>query len=69
MARRRLLRNMMKLRAPTSMRSTLDDELAAARHAFGSGHDGWRYLERAHVLSQPWAFDHVRVHAAMLRSG
>jgi hypothetical protein len=69
MARRRLLRITMKLRAPNPTRSMLDDELAAARHAFGSGHDGWRHLERAHVLSQPWAFDHVRVHAAMLRRG
>jgi len=67
MARRRLLRNMMKLRAPTPMRSTLAGELAAARQAFGSGHDGWRHLDRAHVLSQPWAFEHVRVRAAMLR--
>ncbi len=69
MARRRLLRNTMKPRAPTPMRSTLANELAAARQAFGRGHDGWRHLERAHVLSQPWAFDHVRVHAAMLRRG
>jgi hypothetical protein len=53
MARRRLLRNTMKLRAPTPMRSTLANGLAAARHAFGSGHDGWRHLERAHVLSLP----------------
>jgi hypothetical protein len=57
----------MKLRPPTPMRSTLADELAAARHAFDSGGNGWRHLERAHVLSQPWALDHVRVHAAMLR--
>jgi len=49
------------------MRSTLGDELGAARRAFDDGAGGWRYLERAHILSQPWAFDHVRVHAAMLR--
>lgn len=24
-------------------------------------------LERAHILSQPWAWEHSRVHAAMLR--
>lgn len=56
----------MKLRAPDTMRSTLADELAAARESFRSDGDGWRHLERAHVLSQPWAWDHVRVHAAML---
>ena len=67
MARRRLLRITMKLRAPTPMRSTLANELAAARQAFDGGEDGWPHLERAHILSQPWAWDHVRVHAAMLR--
>lgn len=57
----------MKLRAPAPMRSTLADELAAAGESFNGGGDGWRHLERAHVLSQPWAWDHVRVHVAMLR--
>ena len=67
MARRRLLRITMKLRAPAPMRSTLAAELAAARQALDGNGEGWRHLERAHVLSQPWAWDHVRVHAAMLR--
>src|SRR3954471_23526797 len=26
----------------------------------------WRHLERAHILSQPMAWNHVRTHAAML---
>ena len=29
----------------------------------------WQLLEDAHVLSQPWAWPHVRVHAAMLAAG
>lgn len=66
MARRLVLRSAMNLRAPAPMRHTIDGELAAARHAFHAGESGWEHLERAHILSQPWAFDHVAVHAAML---
>ena len=29
----------------------------------------WQLLEDAHVLSQPWAFAHTRVHAAMIAAG
>lgn len=29
----------------------------------------WQLLEDAHVLSQPWAWPHVRVHWAMLVAG
>ncbi|MEI6403955.1 MAG: DUF3703 domain-containing protein [Actinomycetota bacterium] len=29
----------------------------------------WQLLEDAHVLSQPWAWPHVRVHSAMLAAG
>lgn len=29
----------------------------------------WQLLEDAHVLSQPWAWSHVRVHGAMLAAG
>lgn len=67
MARRRVLRGLMKLRAPSPMRETLAAELAAVRQAIGTGADAWRHLERAHILSQPWAVDHVRVHVEMLR--
>ena len=69
MARRRLRRDTMKLRAPFPMRTALADELSAARHSFGNGGDGWRHLERAHVLSQPWAWDHIRARTHMLRRG
>jgi hypothetical protein len=40
---------------------------AARRRADGA--DEWRHLERAHVLSQPMAFAHVRTHVAMLGYG
>jgi Protein of unknown function (DUF3703) len=29
----------------------------------------WRYLERAHILGQPWAVEHSEVHWLMLRFG
>ena len=29
----------------------------------------WQLLEDAHVLSQPWAWPHVQVHASMLIAG
>lgn len=35
---------------------------AAARTAA----EPWRHLERAHIVSQPWAWPHTRVHWAML---
>lgn len=31
--------------------------------------DAWQALEEAHVLSQPWAWSHIRVHAEMLALG
>jgi hypothetical protein len=59
----------MRFRAPSPVRVALAAELAAADYAVAAGGDGWRHLERAHILSQPWALDHVRVHVAMLRRG
>ena len=47
---------------PDRARRTLTDELAAARTAT----DPWPHLERAHIVSQPWAWPHTRVHWAML---
>ena len=43
-------------------------ELEAARSARRGGQEdvAWRYLERAHILSQPSAWLHTRVHLAML---
>ena len=38
-------------------------ELATAR----TSADPWPHLERAHILSQPWAWPHTKVHAVMFR--
>lgn len=43
-------------------------EAAAARRD-GDWQRCWTLLEDAHVLSQPWAWPHIRVHAAMLSAG
>jgi len=58
-------------RPPRVIRTALTDQLAASQAAFdqGDAESGWRYLERAHVLSQPWAMPHIRVHGVMLRRG
>lgn len=49
-------------RTPATVRTLIADELDNARHA----NDPWPHLERAHIVSQPWAWPHSRVHAAML---
>lgn len=51
-------------RVPRDIRTVIARELAAARTAA----DPWPNLERAHIASQPWAWPHSRVHAAMLRT-
>ena len=50
-------------RIPTEIAALVDTELTTARHS----DDPWPALERAHLLSQPWAWTHTRVHLAMLR--
>ncbi len=50
-------------RIPADIATLLDAELTAAR----ASDDPWPSLERAHLLSQPWAWPHTRVHLAMLR--
>jgi hypothetical protein len=54
---------------PQPVRRRLRIELdRAARERRGGGFDrAWSSLEDAHVLSQPWALDHVSVHATMIR--
>ena len=46
-------------------------DLADARAAADRGEidRAWAMLEEAHVLSQPWAWPHVKVHVLMLRLG
>ena len=50
-------------RTPAELAPLVDRELSAAR----TNDDPWPALERAHLLSQPWAWTHTRVHVAMLR--
>ena len=47
---------------PAAIRTRLDHELAQAPSAI----DPWPHLERARILSQPWAGPHTRVHWTML---
>lgn len=55
----------MRRPMPPAVRSALRDELAAA--AAATDPDAmWRALERAHILSQPWAWPHTRTHWRML---
>lgn len=52
-------------RIPGTVRTALRAELEAARKAPDS-ESRWMHLERAHILSQPWAWPHVDVHGRML---
>jgi hypothetical protein len=52
-------------RTPADVAALIDAELAIAR----TSEQPWPSLERAHLLSQPWAWPHTRVHLAMLRLG
>lgn len=53
------------------IRDRLRADLRAARTARRSGdwQRCWDLLEDAHVVSQPWARWHVRVHGSMLAAG
>jgi hypothetical protein len=56
---------------PAAVSERLAADLASARAATRAGneHAAWSLLEEAHVLSQPWAWPHFQVHAAMLALG
>jgi hypothetical protein len=51
-------------RPPTGLADLIDTAIVDARTVA----DPWPALERAHIASQPWAWPHTRVHAAMLRT-
>lgn len=55
----------------SEIRERLRANVSAARTARTTGdwEECWRLLEDAHVLSQPWATWHVRVHGSMLAAG
>ena len=44
-----------------------DGRAADAARRAGDLDEAWRLLERTHILSQPWAWPHVRSHVDMLR--
>lgn len=56
------MRDEYRWRTPPAITQLIDTALADARTAA----DPWPSLERAHIASQPWAWPHTRVHAAML---
>ena len=43
-----------------------DRRAALAARRAGNIDEAWRLLERTHILSQPWAWPHVRSHLDML---
>ena len=49
---------------PAAVRELIDRELRESR---GSA-DPWPGLERAHIVSQPWALPHTKVHWVMLNT-
>ncbi|KGN32135.1 hypothetical protein N802_11165 [Knoellia sinensis KCTC 19936] len=51
---------------PSTVREAFEAELSQARAA-ATSEARWYALERAHILSQPWAWPHTRAHAVMLR--
>jgi len=53
-------------RMPAETRAAMDAELVRGRSRIATA-DRWAALERAHILSQPWAWPHLQVHGAMLR--
>ena len=54
---------------PDSLMPFFRLELLEAKLAFEKQQyrTSWRHLERAHILGQPYAFEHTRVHWEMLR--
>jgi hypothetical protein len=59
--------NQQMKKSTTEIRKTINRKLTGAREArmFKDFDRCWTLLEDAHVLSQPWAWLHVRVHGSM----
>lgn len=62
---------MSRRQLPAVVAERLNADLTSARAALREGNEpaAWAMLEEAHVLSQPWAWPHIKVHAAMLAVG
>lgn len=58
-------------RMTEEIRDRIETNLVEAKESRGRGDwvRCWQLLEDAHVLSQPWAWAHTQVHAAMLATG
>ena len=56
---------------PEGLRTHYKKELMKYREEFAKGNlsVAWRYLERAHILGQPWPREHNHVHWLMLKYG
>ena len=56
---------------PRALKPFYKKELSNAAYAFSQGHlqQSWQYLERAHILGQPYPFSHSYVHWEMLKFG
>jgi hypothetical protein len=62
---------MIRRPMPAAVTDRLGADLTSARVAARAGDEAtaWVLLEDAHVLSQPWAWPHIKVHGAMLVLG
>ena len=64
--RTRHARKSRKVPPAIADRLTADRRAAREAHKAGDDTEAWRLLERTHILSQPWAWPHVRSHIDML---
>ncbi len=56
---------------PKSLKPHYQSELVAYRVKLDKGYlqEAWRHLERAHILGQPYPYQHSEVHWLMLQFG
>ena len=56
---------------PGALKPFYREELLQAKNEFDKKHyqQSWRHLERAHILGQPYPFEHTEVHWKMLGFG
>ena len=56
---------------PAKLQNYYQEELAASKATFENGQlqQAWSHLERAHILGQPYPYQHTEVHWLMLKFG